>query len=339
MNNDNPKFQECPPIEDLSAWYDGELADAAADRHIQRCESCRSVMQTYEAIDTAIVAGIGDDPERRVRIGRRVAAGIRRKPAIIQFYIKIGVAAGVVFLAGLVLVLQQAGETDGLKLADVSPIDAAKAAPDTPATAVESAPATAGGIVRRLNVEGGVASADAESTPEPTGPRVVNNSSELDSGESLITPAVGLAGSEVINRNAIHLTGLREFNVALKSRREENDEEDMQEWTSDVNQQNREVESHVHHVWVVQDTTEPLRVLTMFLDKEDVQVIDKMISRRSVSYQLDLRVDDRDLPGLVNHLDNRGFMLLSPSQPQPGLIKRLDFSGKTIHYKVDFVKK
>lgn len=331
MDNDNPKSQECPPIEDLSAWYDGELADAAADRHIQRCELCRSVMQTYEAIDTAIVAGIGDDPERHVRIGRRVAAGIRQKPAIIPFYIKIGVAAGVVFLAGLVLVLQQAGETDGLKLADVSPIDAAKA--------VESAPASAGGIVRRLNVEGGVVSAAAEAAAEPTGPRVVNNSSELDSGESIVTSAVGLAESGVINRNAIHLTGLREFNVALKSDREENDEEDMQEWTSDVNQQNREVESHVHHVWVVQDTTEPLRVLKMFLDKEDVQVIDKMISRRSVSYQLDLIVDDRDLQGLVNNLDNRGFMLLSPSQPQPGLIKSLDFSGKTIHYKVDFVKK
>ena len=90
--------------------------------------------------------------------------------------------------------------------------------------------------------------------------------------------------------------------------------------------------------WLVDAATSPLKALKPLMPSQG-DVLEYWINQDKPSYRLQLTISDLDLQGLVNQFGQLGYTLISPAAPQPGLFKSLDFTGKTVIYEVDFVKK
>jgi hypothetical protein len=310
--------QDCPSLEDLNSWYDKEDTRAELGGHVTNCEPCQSKIESFEKIDEVLSRHLAADESRLRRIEHGCRDEVRRgnMPKLLPTATIIKIAAMValafMLVQGIGILKQQGGgdiaaglsEDGGEELSDIekdmlAEIARSKAAGDPGVRDIPETVVDTPAAVPRIK------SNDAPKVPQSPAEKLADGSVAAGSISlvSTNTPLPVAPPPASINR-----------------------------------QEERSVADRVHHVWLVDDAKNPLQTLKPLMPSQGER-LDFWISQNKASYRLHLTMSDRDLQGLVNTFGNSGYTLISPAAPQPGLVKNLEFSGKTVTYQVDFVKK
>lgn len=162
---------ECPSIELLSAWHDGEGSDEIA-RHVERCAACRKAVEFYAGIDAAVSAACQPSPDLAVRISR-ACRNLQREPLQFAWGARLlRAAAGIALIAAAAAVIAMIATRDGTSgrpaqlttLPEQTPSDDA---PQTADTARRTAPVYRTVYYNRLDGPAPLARVGAETSDFP----------------------------------------------------------------------------------------------------------------------------------------------------------------------------
>jgi hypothetical protein len=313
------KQKDCPSLEDLNSWYDKEATRAEIGEHVENCDACQAKIESFEKIDEVLSRHLAAEESRLRRIERTCRDEVRRAnmpkllPTATIVRIAAMIAAAFLLVQGIGALKERGGE--GGIAAELNGDTGEELSEIEKDMLAEIARSKAAGDPGVREITEGVAENVA-----PV-PRIKSN----DVAKAPQSPAELLAEGSV----AAGSISLVSTNTPLP----------VAPPPAAINrQEERSVGDRVHHVWLVDDATNPLQTLKPLMPSQGER-LDFWISQNKASYRLHLTMSDRDLQGLVNKFGNSGYTLISPAAPQPGLVKNLEFSGKTVTYQVDFVKK
>lgn len=303
--------QQCPPLETLSAWHDGEIEDRGVSEHVKACAACSRAVDTWARIDQALTEQYSGNRKTLDHIIAGCMAELERKPPQIRLLparVLIRIAASLVMVGVLIQLGRVASNVAN------------------PTTRPPNGPVYAQpGPVQQ------------ETPLLASGPDDRDVSDRTPPPATAITPAPPRTKSNTNDDDGPVEDGLRIAEVQLVSSGPDGGIRTPQRVDIHAPTQHS-VADHVHHVWLVDDATAPLEILKPLLP-DDEAVISHWIEQRKERYRLQLTISDSDLQGLVNRFDALGYTLVSPAAPQPGLIRKVAFSAKVVLYEVDFVKR
>ena len=139
--SDRPEtMDKCPPVEELSAWYDSELRDGVLEAHVARCARCQQTVDSYRDIDRQIqgtLAATARHPDAVSRIKRGSLGRIQERRDRILYLNSWGrIAAAAAAACVVVAVMTYFRDFSAGRLGDAQPLAAAD-----PATALQPAAA------------------------------------------------------------------------------------------------------------------------------------------------------------------------------------------------------
>jgi hypothetical protein len=315
---------DCPEFDELSVWHDGESDAASIDAHIANCGDCQATLDSLERIDGSLLG-----PAPTAKTLARIQAGCMRelrKPAprpspILSMQLVTRLAA-MFALVGIALFMRD-------KLKELEPGVPANLGQPTSAAMInhmaEAPPVpppapTAAVVAVSANLPPPVPAAPIEAIAESAtpAPRLVRNPARMSKpAVSVDYDAIKLVAAGPESRRGLH--GQR-VTIAAPTQ--------------------NEVPDVVRHVWLADDVVAPLKALRDLMPQDNRAKLDELVQGEADNYSLTLSATDRNLQALVDHMASLGMVLVSPDAPQPqAAASGLLFSGKTVRYQVDFVKK
>ncbi len=322
---------ECPAVEDLSAWFDGENQDQSLVQHLESCDACNKRIDDYRRINATISVFTEVDGSFVDRVHSGCVEDIKTTNSgweLLAFPAWLKIAA-VIILVGAVVFSQRSVN-----------------APTTVAVSTAEGPVSS--VADISNVEATNSefpNADSKTTNRPEVVNALAVAARPDSAAELVRAANDqreLLNSRVRDIQRINNRqrrpeqgGLDYADISLVGYSNGHNR------TSSVGvgarKASQTIGDYVHHVWVVKDPTSPLQALKKILPS-DSDVIDNLIQENQNRYHLQFRIIDSQLQSLVNHFDQIGGTLLSPTPPQPCAPGEFNFSGNIVQYEVDFVR-
>jgi hypothetical protein len=305
MDASSQHSENCPAIEALSAWHDGELVDDALAQHLESCEHCQEAVAFFQRADTYLEDAGTPSPQVLARIQRRTRKAIEppAKPSLIPVssWAWVGMAAAVA--VGLLILKGRVEQAAGL---------VAEAPPAPTTTVVTSAPEAPAAVIAD--------SQPADVADDPAAPRWKSNTEP---------PETARQPTSTLRLEDVTLVGVQDLGPTLPAHS-----------SIPGRATEREVSDYVHHVWLVNDPTQALGSLRALMPEEQREVLGQLMRQKQGHYRLHLGISDRNLQALVNYFGQNGLDLVSPAAPQPDPVHSdLQFSGKSVHYQLDFVKR
>ena len=330
----------CPPVEDLSAWFDDELQSDAVEQHIMECPACHKCVQDFQTVDESLASLTRVDDDRIDRIGRNCIRQISEAtsttstlpmPSTQPTPMWMKIAAGIAVI-GLIFFMRQSNvETNSTSSGEFAFSD------DIPSSS-------------ELETEQQMTFPENEHDQDPIKPIYTssNSGSHAPSANNSVTiqrNSVPVRVSTTAQDLSIGPTEESSIATPYEQRGISligfglNGSYQLIEGTPQIaNSDALDVHGEVQHVWAMDDPVVPLIFLkTMLVNQKNV--FEQMIRENHDRYHLKFKVTDRNLQELVDVLDKMNCELLSPDLPQPKQSSDFDMSGRTLQYDVDFVRR
>ena len=147
MSEENIK--NCPPEEDLIAWFDSELQDRSLEEHITDCDNCQKKVRTYHKIDAALQEELHIEHDIVLRIKENTLKEVGR-PKIMSMKLWISLAACVAIVSTALFLkfqFQPADENSGAVIAETKTESIHKALSNTSFAPADTAVANDAALV------------------------------------------------------------------------------------------------------------------------------------------------------------------------------------------------